>query len=750
MALINLHDFIENTIREFDANYFMQDRKLPESFKSYLKSNTGGEKFVFYDYTTVVRAELSIYCPNQWFYIAAYYCKLYPILQTYRDLAFKAITLPESPKDYQAFFASLYGNKDKALSALKKGELEDGDKNLLAIFLSDYHWWRGGKGIERNDFYYSPILSSAALVNQSQAYVADICKYLVENPTAWEILLGEIQGKSVVIQSSTVFESKVLVAFMEQCIKIFLQYDPNLSKVPFKANKVTIGFKGCPIGKLLSEFRKVTDDRRRDDCNIDIRWLYNNEEYCYWKEQNKENFDVFKANFNSIYRDRYEIIVDDDTYKLVEHATVSSEHKSSKTPTKYQMIFYGAPGTGKSHKVKEVTDELPKSDVFRTTFHPDSDYSTFVGCYKPTKVKSTSAKQPILDYDTLVDKFKEYLNVANVNITKACTLFGYDYHDSIVEIQNNGKHLADLVNDAYKSNTTYDSVVRGGMSCYESHPVSNNINSITYEFVPQAFINAYVRSYHTKEPVFLIIEEINRGNCAQIFGDIFQLLDRNCENGESDYAVKTDTDLQNYLHSVMGDALTDKEEIRSGEEMCLPSNLHIWATMNTSDQSLFPIDSAFKRRWDWQYMPINYSNNNWKINLTGNASVGWVQLQQKLNELIYDATESEDKMLGDWFIKANDNNEISEETLVGKIIFYLWNDVARVDAGKLFDFELERHGRKCKVTFSDFYNNDGTINSDVVKKWLKQIEVLKEEPAEDRQDTPDNVTSPEMGIDTNQ
>ena len=142
--------------------------------------------------------------------------------------------------------------------------------------------------------------------------------------------------------------------------------------------------------------------------------------------------------------------------------------------------------------------------------------------------------------------------------------------------------------------------------------------------------------------------------------------------------------------------------------------------MNTSDQSLFPIDSAFKRRWDWVYKPIKYENKDWKVVLEDGSWCSWTDLQQTLNDLIYDATESEDKMLGDWFVKA-ENDKISEEVLVGKIIFYLWNDVAKVDAGKLFDLEVEKRDRKRKVIFSDFYNVDGTINSDIVKNWLKSI-----------------------------
>lgn len=120
------------------------------------------------------------------------------------------------------------------------------------------------------------------------------------------------------------------------------------------------------------------------------------------------------------------------------------------------------------------------------------------------------------------------------------------------------------------------------------------------------FTNAYIKAWeNTNRPVYLIIEEINRGNCAQIFGDLFQLLDRDKETGKSEYPVKADKDLVAYIEKELGN---DHEGIKNGE-LCLPSNLIIYATMNTSDQSLFPMDSAFKRRWDWEYVPINYDKS---------------------------------------------------------------------------------------------------------------------------------------------
>lgn len=385
-----------------------------------------------------------------------------------------------------------------------------------------------------------------------------------------------------------------------------------------------------------------------------------------------------------------------------------------------QIIFYGAPGTGKSHTINEITEQQPKENVFRTTFHPDSDYSTFVGCYKPTKEKSRqNVKQAILDYDSLVDKFKEYLSVPNANITKVCTQFGFDYHDSIVRIQEQGRKVMDLVNDAYKSNTSYDSVVRGGMACYEQ--VSSRVSggSITYSFVPQSFTKAYLRAWQTTEPVYLVIEEINRGNCAQIFGDLFQLLDRKCD-GFSEYPIKADNDLAAYIAEELSSSpRTDIPElVKSGEELMLPSNLYIWATMNTSDQSLFPIDSAFKRRWDWKYVPIDTNKERWSINADG-ASYDWSDFLEKINAKIESATSSEDKMLGFYFCKA-ENNIVSAERFVNKVLFYLWNDVFR-DYG--FDDAVFNDENNNKIAFRKFYKADGKIDETLVKKFLDKLGV---------------------------
>lgn len=341
-----------------------------------------------------------------------------------------------------------------------------------------------------------------------------------------------------------------------------------------------------------------------------------------------------------------------------------------------QKIFYGAPGTGKSNTIKREVDEK-KLPCIRTTFHPDSDYSTFVGAYKPTMEATESRVVPV--------------------------------------VVNNGISLD-------QNQGTYTE------------------SKITYKFVKQAFMKAYLgawKKYTDRDgdeavPQFLVIEEINRGNCAQIFGDLFQLLDRG-ENRFSEYPIEADTDLQKEIERAFKEekdgndenpyklvkdieiegvvdgytsnyGATLSEDVQHGRVLLLPKNLYIWATMNTSDQSLFPIDSAFKRRWDWEYMPIGYKNDIWKIKI-GEKEYKWVDFQKEINKRIYDIDNSEDKQLGDYFVNADrTNNIISSDTLLNKILFYLWNDVCKDDPDQIFSWKDDKdNNQKKSIKFSEFF-----------------------------------------------
>ena len=269
---------------------------------------------------------------------------------------------------------------------------------------------------------------------------------------------------------------------------------------------------------------------------------------------------------------------------------------------------------------------------------------------------------------------------------------------------------------------------------------------IVYEFISQTFLQAYISAWKKyadtanggPKKQFLVIEEINRGNCAQIFGDLFQLLDRN-DYGFSEYPIKADADMKKQLQkafkgldisqndciNAMFDGRDVVEGVLDGDLLLLPNNLYIWATMNTSDQSLFPIDSAFKRRWDWTYIPISNANKGWTINI-GDTHYDWWQFVERINDLIGRTTNSEDKKLGYFFCKAKDG-EITAETFVGKVIFYLWNDVF-----KDYDFcdQVFNDADGNKLTFDKFYTAEGN-NSKVVEEKVKLfLKNLKLQPIE--------------------
>lgn len=204
------------------------------------------------------------------------------------------------------------------------------------------------------------------------------------------------------------------------------------------------------------------------------------------------------------------------------------------------------------------------------------------------------------------------------------------------------------------------------VGCYK--PTKEDDGKITYDFTPQVFTNALVKAYETIDPVYLVIEEINRGNCAQIFGDIFQLLDRNSE-GESEYAINVDEDLKNYLEEKCPNAINNGK-------IKLPRNFNIIATMNTSDQSLFPMDSAFKRRWDWEYVPVDLSDevdsSKFEITIDG-SKYKWHDFLRAVNVKIKDVTKSEDKQMGNFFIKKS----VDAKEFCNKVMFYLWNDISK-------------------------------------------------------------------------
>lgn len=386
-------------------------------------------------------------------------------------------------------------------------------------------------------------------------------------------------------------------------------------------------------------------------------------------------------------------------------ATISSMNIQSPIPP-LQIIYFGAPGSGKSHKVAEDLAGISRENIFRTTFHPDYDYASFVGCYKP--IVSSPSRQD-LSFEELKSHIQEEVDK---NPEHTISKFTIKYYRSIQKLRETPQReelRAEIQkclqrdNDGKAQHTYMNQAIALG-EYLEKEGLWHDDSTITYAFTPQVFTNAYVRAWeHPKESIYLIIEEINRGNCAQIFGDLFQLLDRK-EDGTSCYPIHADKDLVDYLQRELSEGA--KLGIEGGN-LCLPSNLHIIATMNTSDQSLFPMDSAFKRRWDWEYIPIDYSDKieSWKFEITiGEKRYRWVEFLRVINKRILKVTGSEDKQMGNFFIKSS----IKEKEFKSKVMAYLWHEVCKDEYGTQSNFfrSGERIGDGEVFSFNQLYDEE--------------------------------------------
>ena len=532
-----------------------------------------------------------------------------------------------------------------------------------------------------------------------------------------------------------------------------------------------------------------------------------------------------------------------------------------------QIIYYGAPGTGKSYEINRLT--IGK-DVVRTTFHPDSDYSTFVGAYKPTMEEMTKCVVPVvvnngislspasqykekqITYKFVKQAFlKAYLaawkKMCNPAIISPVTFKVGSSSYTIKSIDNNGitqikeeriskNAIARIWNDAsywgtgvflpttgeqsgtsvqqaiskyineklhtakeqfeegwnklieelklheikaskatksylFKDSGKDDEIIFTAeasnskerlKNCYE-HPeeangVEKGITDILKRYNPSDFDDAWGQlkdAVNTPKPApqFLVIEEINRGNCAQIFGDLFQLLDRS-DNGFSSYPIEADSDLQQAIAEAFANEKeyqlsqdiyvegavpgyqsnyekTLSEDIQAGRILLLPPNLYIWATMNTSDQSLFPIDSAFKRRWDWKYTKIANMDSKvdhpYKIIAKG-KEYSWWQFIDKMNNHIYSMVTSEDKKLGYFFVHK-DNGKITAEMFVNKVLFYLYNDALK---DYTVGLKVKEDGKEKAALFSDFYNENGEVIED---KVLEALDMFLAEPKKENIDS---------------
>lgn len=334
----------------------------------------------------------------------------------------------------------------------------------------------------------------------------------------------------------------------------------------------------------------------------------------------------------------------------------------------HNLIYFGAPGTGKSYQLNKLAgDSFAKKNIRRVTFYPDYTYSQFVGCFKPY-----------------------------------------------------------------------------------SEPGSKEIS---YEFVEGPFLKTYLEAIaHPYDNFVLLIEEINRANPAAVFGDVFQLLDRD-KDGNSVYSVaapkemagcigkylktfKEDADVRDAIERYY-DPDMDFDVFReiACEELSLPSNMYIWATMNSADQGVFPMDTAFKRRWNFKYIDIDAEADKpledgrriseIKVPISVNdpdSRIVWDKLRRKINALMKGLGINEDKFLGPFFISPNDLNDRFGDVFKCKVLLYLCEDVGKLKCGRLFRDETATYFELCKQ-----FESDGVA----IFKGIELADVVADKTSED-------------------
>ena len=404
------------------------------------------------------------------------------------------------------------------------------------------------------------------------------------------------------------------------------------------------------------------------------------------------------------------------------------------SPFSRNRILFGAPGTGKSFTINsdrvELVGEGNEEDYERVTFHPDYSYANFVGTYKPVMVDdsaeiiSLASEKEVLailtdetksaqeKYDLLYDRFK------GDGLTRLSLLLGLYTDESFKTRKADGS-------DAANDNSVERNHGRAIRPYVNLSKPTNGKKDISYEYVPGPFMRMYVKALKNSrtdniKPFLLIIEEINRANVAAVFGDIFQLLDRG-DDFVSEYPIQATEDIKKYLAKELGGNPDDYNKIK------IPDNMFIWATMNSADQGVFPMDTAFKRRWDFTYLGIDDNDQDLQgkyVYLADDKSqkVEWNKLRKAINNFLAKEKINEDKQLGPYFISRSivvpkDSEEIDRgrfiNTFKNKVIMYLFEDAAKQKRPRLFEGCFQNSSRYSEICREFEAKGIGIFNHDV-------------------------------------
>lgn len=452
-------------------------------------------------------------------------------------------------------------------------------------------------------------------------------------------------------------------------------------------------------------------------ANIELLQSLNNKFYF-----SRTNTGVDIQNFNSIFEDK-------------------TDSFSCGFPR--NRIIFGAPGTGKSYTFNKESigsDDNQEEDYLlknggeyeRVTFHPDYSYAQFVGTYKPTTSNADNNFIPLLkDIKSLDDltesKFNELANKISNEIggngsRTLLLLLGLKFPDAKIKRQ-----ITDIAQATTDISLSPDSQINYAIEAAK-YLRTESSGDIIYEYVPGPFMRTLVKALKNKKsgnikPHLLLIEEINRANVAAVFGDVFQLLDRDDSN-QSEYPIQASEDMKKYLVKELDGDISDYAQIR------IPDNMFIWATMNSADQGVFPMDTAFKRRWDFTYQGINEGENDiesFNHKMGGSqVSVNWNDLRKAINAELITYNINEDKLMGAHFVKKESlkDKETFDKTFKSKVIMYLFDDAAKQKRPSLFSGVESPRSFKLYSDICEAYDEIGIgIFSDTIRvKFDNQID----------------------------
>lgn len=648
VKLRDLGDIVRDIQNRVNSEFSDEDVKLSKGFKSAFSKHisSGGNQIKYHDTTSIITTStgLDIYLPNQWFGLAAYAVDLVKEIVRYRtiteatidanieNLAIKA----GKTLDKQVIYRTLKEDKSSPITKVFEQllrdhlaaegqadeDIEDNTKYLLK-FVSDNDWWLGGKGIERTDYYVSPVLKLLNLVNVSQSYVADITYAYATNDELY---------------------------------------------------------------KELPSMTDASDDDEIDEENILSRNAVVN----------------FKTGYDS--------------------------------PFARNRIVFGAPGTGKSFQVnedrKKLLGEYNETDYERVTFHPDYSYANFVGTYKPVMVSSSGNAFSDKETENILSVLTDESKTAQ---EKYDLLFDFFKGEGLTRLPI---LLGLYTDETFKTRKMDGTAAVGDNSVERNHGRAirkyvnlitdkNQLGDIAYKYVPGPFMRVYVNALkstrdYKPRPHLLIIEEINRADMAAVFGDIFQLLDR--VDNVSEYPIQASEDIKKHLAEELGGNPEDYSKIK------IPDNMFIWATMNSADQGVFPMDTAFKRRWDFTYIGIDDNDKDIRgkyviLGKEPSQKVEWNKLRKAINNFLTKQKINEDKQLGPYFISRKivvpaGGDEIDSdafiETFKNKVLMYLFEDAAKQKRSTLFEGCFENSRRYSEICREFEEKGIGIFNHEII------------------------------------